>query len=753
MPPLMQGPVDLDSSGGEDGPVGSRIGSQGPGSPSLPLATSGDMGNLTPEPNDKANFAHIAREDMEDAQSEGTPPGTLALLEQIRARRLARDSRMWDVEDAELEAAQLREVALPISHGSSDSEDSSSTDFGLLCPVRRAPSSIEFDNISSVPYHAQYKRVVEQEEDAEMERLLQQLDQEQQAIHDLAVAQRYQLMQEQIAVIQKQLGRGDAKIPDLEWLMANDPENNHELDDIMAAFAARDDDLPQEAPEEPEIPLTCRNIFYACRLFRALTQHPVGTDILPVGDASIYRRYHEFVLGEEEAEGGETVGTCIFDAAIDVSISDELLPPGLDSDEGSGMWSNPYNIFTTTSCGPFGIRVKVEHSSKTHVLNEEVFGTVAFIGLSRANTWDIMGLLDLAYEHDFDAIAITPPGHGNTTQVEDEGGGFWSSSNFLKHALESCLGVSLARTVVVSHSNFVTRKYFLPFLMSDIALGFVLFDSSVGTDWMDEYDTDVNDHKFYQYVGKRRLAGVDSIIHSLETKREDFNGGNQLGGRMSVPSEGLQLAKPRVLAATSLKGYCRAEPEGADDAFPTNSTLGPFDFFPGKYKMPGWDTARKRFRETPLDAPADEGMEGRLVSSEYFDPLRIALVEFLEDLKSLSLGGKLQVEQPRPLRYNNRQTEYDKSREHTTTIDPMTVYCVQESAASVQPTRSSDPNEAPPVHLVDPEKYWLQKKAQTLRSTSTTTASPSSTAKKLTPVKHLEFHLPSLGSILSNWVP
>lgn len=33
---------------------------------------------------------------------------------------------------------------------------------------------------------------------------------------------------------------------------------------------------------------------------------------------------------------------------------------------------------------------------------------------------------------------------------------------------------------------------------SEIALGFVLFDSSVGTEWMDEYDTDVNDHKFYQ---------------------------------------------------------------------------------------------------------------------------------------------------------------------------------------------------------------------------------------------------------------
>lgn len=71
----------------------------------------------------------------------------------------------------------------------------------------------------------------------------------------------------------------------------------------------------------------------------------------------------------------------------------------------------------------------------------------------------------MAFDHDFDAIAITPPGHGNTTQVEEEGSGFWSPGNFLKHALESCLGVALARTVVVSHSNFVTRKFFLPFLM------------------------------------------------------------------------------------------------------------------------------------------------------------------------------------------------------------------------------------------------------------------------------------------------
>lgn len=46
-----------------------------------------------------------------------------------------------------------------------------------------------------------------------------------------------------------------------------------------------------------------------------------------------------------------------------------------------------------------------------------------------------------------------------------------------------------------------------------------------------------------------------------------------------------QQDSPQIVSATSLQGYCRADPEGMDDSFPTNSTLGPFDFFPGKYKV------------------------------------------------------------------------------------------------------------------------------------------------------------------------
>lgn len=61
------------------------------------------------------------------------------------------------------------------------------------------------------------------------------------------------------------------------------------------------------------------------------------------------------------------MGACIVDAAIEANMPDGLIIPGVDSEEGSTMQSNPYNIFTTTACGPFGIRVKVEHSSSQFV--------------------------------------------------------------------------------------------------------------------------------------------------------------------------------------------------------------------------------------------------------------------------------------------------------------------------------------------------------------------------------------------------
>lgn len=50
-------------------------------------------------------------------------------------------------------------------------------------------------------------------------------------------------------------------------------------------------------------------------------------------------------------------------AAIGESMPDGVDIPGFEPDGGPGVWANPYNIFTTTACGPLGIRVKVEHAS------------------------------------------------------------------------------------------------------------------------------------------------------------------------------------------------------------------------------------------------------------------------------------------------------------------------------------------------------------------------------------------------------
>ena len=255
----------------EGEPLGPTTDSEIPGSRS----THGDASDRSAEPTSaRGSNANIwlpatgenALYAADSQREDRSPPGTLALLQQLHEKRQARDSKMWDVEDLDVLAAQLTEVTVRINPCQSDAtNDSLSAETSVLCcHIRRAQSSLEFENASSVPYHAQYRRLVEEEDDAEMDRLLRQLGEEHQAIRDLAVAQRYQIMHDQLALIQKQLGNENAKIPDLEWLIANDPENNQELDEVIAVFAARDNDLPQEVPQAPDIPLTCKNFFCRC---------------------------------------------------------------------------------------------------------------------------------------------------------------------------------------------------------------------------------------------------------------------------------------------------------------------------------------------------------------------------------------------------------------------------------------------------------------------------------------------------------
>ncbi|KAL8450957.1 hypothetical protein Emed_002256 [Eimeria media] len=198
-------------------------------------------------------------------QPGASPTTTAARLEELRQRRREREGQEWDVEDTELDEMQLDNVMVPVNGSSSvGTEGSAPSASGLSCPVEKASSSVEFEKALFVPYEAQYRRVVEGQEDAEMQQLLRQLSEEQQAIRELAAAQRYKLMQEQLVLIQKQLGKENSKAPDLDWLLGDGPENDHELEDVMAAFAARDADLPQEASDVPDVPLTCKNFFCRC---------------------------------------------------------------------------------------------------------------------------------------------------------------------------------------------------------------------------------------------------------------------------------------------------------------------------------------------------------------------------------------------------------------------------------------------------------------------------------------------------------
>lgn len=203
-----------------------------------------------------------------EAKAELEPPPsttTRELLQRLRMRQALRDKEAWDVEDSELEAARLDHVGVHINSClSGTTDESSSAATKISCPIQRSPSSLDFESQLALPYFAQYRREVEEEEDAEMQQLLRQLKEEEQAARDLAVAHRYQLMQEQLVMIQKQLGHDSSKVPDLDWLLANEPEFDNELEEVVAAFAARDDDLPREVSEGPEVPLTCRNLFCRC---------------------------------------------------------------------------------------------------------------------------------------------------------------------------------------------------------------------------------------------------------------------------------------------------------------------------------------------------------------------------------------------------------------------------------------------------------------------------------------------------------
>ncbi|KEP63536.1 UNVERIFIED_CONTAM: hypothetical protein HHA_311820 [Hammondia hammondi] len=178
---------------------------------------------------------------------------------------------------------------------------------------------------------------------------------------------------------------------------------------------------------------------------------------------------HALLLPEDSAELGKLaallwaiawvvfIALCILVGIIIMRGDTRVLMPV--------KWDSPYSMRQTTRCGTSTESIKVEHEAKTHALSEKTYGTVAFMGLMPAKTWSDADLLDHVYKLGFDAISISPPGIGDTTNITAQTGRFYTDENFLSQVLESCLDIRLSTTVFVSHSNIVTRQFFFPLLM------------------------------------------------------------------------------------------------------------------------------------------------------------------------------------------------------------------------------------------------------------------------------------------------
>lgn len=105
-------------------------------------------------------------------------------------------------------------------------------------------------------------------------------------------------------------------------------------------------------------------------------------------------------------------------------------------------------------------------------------------------------------------------------------------------------------------------------------------------------------------------------------------------------------------------------------------------------------------------------MTTRLVDEQYFEPLKATVDAFLKEIKALSLEGSLAPEAPRPLLFDNRQVEYEKSREKTTKIEPESVFCVKEENQENNSERRSAAHAPRIVQLVDRERFEWQERVK-----------------------------------------
>ncbi|KAJ1611966.1 threonine repeat-containing protein, partial [Cryptosporidium canis] len=153
-------------------------------------------------------------------------------------------------------------------------------------------------------------------------------------------------------------------------------------------------------------------------------------------------------------------------------------------------------------------------------------GLVLFIGKILADTWLKSNALSEAFNNGFTVAAISPPGFGKSDKIiksrNKSHSEAISASSFLFWLVSGCLKFDTRKMVLVTHSNSITQKYVVPFIMSYPIAGIVFFNTNMGIKWFSAKNPMINDHLYYQpinfnntmvrYIGDREplLASTSS---------------------------------------------------------------------------------------------------------------------------------------------------------------------------------------------------------------------------------------------------
>ncbi|KAJ1612745.1 threonine repeat-containing protein [Cryptosporidium canis] len=196
-------------------------------------------------------------------------------------------------------------------------------------------------------------------------------------------------------------------------------------------------------------------------------------------------------------------------------------------------------------------------------------GLVLFIGKILADTWLKSNALSEAFNNGFTVAAISPPGFGKSDKIiqsrNKSHSEIISASSFLFWLVNGCLKFDTRKMVLVTHSNSITQKYVVPFIMSYPIAGIVFFNTNMGIKWFSAKNPMINDHLYYQpinfnntmvrYIGDKEplLASTSSVdnhkIGDLIRKNDDKV---LVSKKINLPAGKRPISSSTTTTATSI---------------------------------------------------------------------------------------------------------------------------------------------------------------------------------------------------------